>query len=54
MATTQNMLIRSVSRGPEQALRDIGQCVMIQQAVGWGNEAVPSMVLVPRSSEGSK
>lgn len=45
MATTQSILIRSVSEDPEQALRDIGQCVSIQRAVGWESEAVPSHVL---------
>jgi predicted GNAT superfamily acetyltransferase len=44
MATTQNILVRSVSRDPELALRDIGQCVTIERAVGWGSEAVPSHV----------
>jgi hypothetical protein len=49
MATTQNILVRSVSRDPDLALRDIGQCVAIERALGWESEAVPSRVLMPRS-----
>jgi predicted GNAT superfamily acetyltransferase len=44
MATTQNILVRSLSRDPEQALREMHRCVTIQRAVGWGSEAVPSHV----------
>jgi hypothetical protein len=42
MADTENILVRSLSRDPEQALREMDRCVTIQRAVGWGSEAVPS------------